>query len=490
MSDDLKALPLDWFQQAMLGLAALIIIYQIAVPPIVGVADNGDWAKVTNAAGLKQIPTDPHEHTRYFTPKLAYGEPGWVGWNPRYWVSGWIAAQVASVLGRPFSRDGLFDMRVIGFLHASVFLVGLGLVMVATQPLHVIPRRLTAAFLVFVFTDVGYVAFLNTFYSQAESLIFLMMTAGFFALAITVQRFQSFIFVGFVISGVAFTTSKPQEAPQVLILAALAVVLARFLKLEKPWRIGIAATLFMILMTAGSFGGASEVVHAPNVFNTVFYDVLRYSPDPAADMAALNLKPEWLGYAGTHAFVENSPLHIAGFREELLGRVDFGSLLVFYFKRPSRLWALLSRRATSGFRLITVHPNFSRESGLPQGAQGRFRVWSDLKKKVLPGSLWTMMAISIAHFGAVVWLWRKRARTPGYRLGLVGFAALNVMAIEAFFIASMGDGPIDVIRQLYSFNAMTDLMLITDATFVTQSLLRIREPDPPATAGGTDKDLC
>ena len=105
------------------------------------------------------------------------------------------------------------------------------------------------------------------------------------------------------------------------------------------------------------------------------------------------------------------------------------------------------------------------------GSQGRFRVWSDFKKKVFPGSLWTMIAIFSADLGAVVWLWLKHARTPAYRVGLMGFAALNVMAIAAFLIASMGDGPIDVVRQLYSFNAMTDLLLITGASFVTQVLV-------------------
>lgn len=470
MFNKLKDLPLDWFQWLMLGLAAATMVYQLAIPPIIGVADNGDWSKITNAAGLKQIPLDTSEHTRYFTPKLAYGEPGWRGWRPRYWVSGRVFARIAAPLGRLVSRDGLFDMRVIGFLHALTLLVALGLVMAGTHSLLAIPRRLTAVLLVFVFTDVGYIAFLNTFYAQAESLIFLIMTAGFFALALTAQRFQRLIFLGFVISAIAFATSKPQEAPQVLILSALAMALARFLRLERPLRMGVAAALLMLIMSAGSYLGASTVLKVPNLFNVVFFDVLRYSPDPMADMAALNLPPDWFGYVGKHAFVKDTPLAIDGFQQELLKRVGFSKLLAFYLTRPSRLWAHLSRRATSAFTLINNQSHFSRESGIREGTHGRLRFWSDFKKRVVPGSVWTLIAIFIVHLGAAVRLWVKHARTSSFRLGLMGFAALNLMATGAFLIASMGDGPVDVIRQLYAFNAMTDLMLITDAAFVTQAI--------------------
>jgi hypothetical protein len=46
------------------------------------------------------------------------------------------------------------------------------------------------------------------------------------------------------------------------------------------------------------------------------------------------------------------------------------------------------------------------------------------------------------------------------------------MAIGAFLIATLGDGTLDIVRQLYTFNTVTDLCLIGDVVFLIEAITR------------------
>ncbi len=462
--------PLDWFGRSVLMLAAVILVFQLAIPPIVGVADNGDWYKIMHPAGFKYA-GDPPNDARFLETRIAFATPDFRSARSRYPVSGRAVALVARIIGPIFSRAGLFDLRVLGLLHAALLLFGLALIIAAAQPLPTVPRRVLSVLLVFVLTDVGYVALFNSFYSQTASLIFLIATAGCFAMMLKAKRLQWIWFASFVVASILFTTSKPQEAPQAILLAALVLSAPRVIKLERPLLVGFAATLLLFAVTAFSFRYTSREVHTPCLFNTVFDELLRHSPDAAADLRAFNLNPELIRYAATNAFQAGTPVRSPEFQTEFFARVDYDDILFFYLARPSRLYALLARRATYAFSLVTGFGNFDSSAGRPEWARSAsFKMWSDLKKNILPSSIWTLIALFIAHAMAVIVLWRRGHPSPRVRLGLAGFVILNLMAIGAFLVCAMSDGTMDIVRQLCAFNAMTDLMLIADAAAISYSV--------------------
>lgn len=143
--------------------------------------------------------------------------------------------------------------------------------------------------------------------------------------------------------------------------------------------------------------------------------------------------------------------------------------MIFYLKHPARLWQLIKRKSEIAFMLVTDYPNFEKgASPLPQSQA--FRMWSDLKKKILPGSPWTLLVFFSGNLVAAV-LCLRGAVAPGRRLGLKAFALLNLMALMAFAVCALGDS-LDTIRHLFIFNALTDLCVIGDVTFVIEVLTR------------------
>jgi len=461
---------LDRFERGMLALAAAILIYQLVIPPVVGVFDSGDWGKIMGPVGLEHLSSDPAEMHQYLNLKSRFVSPWWIN---DYIVTGRFVARIARWIGLVVSKDGLFDLRVLGMVHASLLVGGLALIMLAASALHVIPRRVLAVLLVFVFTDVGYVAFLNSFYSQAESLCFLLITAGFFALIVSGRSWRWWSFLGFVGAAALFAASKPQEAPQAVLLGALALMTARILRPRRATIIGVVAAALIIATAGVCYWKASRLVREPVLYNAFFQELLGNSPDPAADLSSLGLNPALARYAGTYAFVTDSPIHDPTFHAEFFDRMSARGVLFFYLAHPSRFWGLVKRRSASAFTIVTHYGNFEKRAGFPAGTRSAaFKVWSDFKRRAFPGSIWMVLLFFFGSLAIAAFLYLRKAIVPYERLGLLAFGALNVMALGAFLICAVGDGTLDTVRQLYAFNAMTDLCLVAETVGLVELVRR------------------
>jgi len=102
---------------AFLALAATIISYQILVPPVVGLANSGDFSKVTGVFDITTASEDENAWvaTRYeFNPKKHY-------WSEFYSSEHLIMAASVAV-NTVLSKDGYFDLRSIGLIHGALFL--------------------------------------------------------------------------------------------------------------------------------------------------------------------------------------------------------------------------------------------------------------------------------------------------------------------------------------------------------------------------------
>jgi len=358
-------------------------------------------------------------------------------------------------------------------MHAALLLLGMALIISAHNKLQTPSRRVLALLLVWIFTDVGYVAFFNSFYSQTASPLFLILTVGFFALLISSDHKKWTWFAAFVFAALLFICSKPQEAPQAVLLAMIVLLAARSLKTKWATTLGIVSAIGVLVFAIFYYLAGPTEVKNNSLYNAVFQDLLKNSPAPAADLAELKLSNDLLKYAGTHAFIKDSPVSQDWFKAAFYQKVRHEDLLVFYMRHPSRLWSLITRRSAKAFTLVTDYGNFEKRSGFPPATRSSaFKIWSDFKERVIPGSPWTLIILFLGNIAAVILLLVRGPRSSSWHLGLSAFGILNLMAIGAFLIATLGDGTTDIVRQLYAFNAMTDLCLIGDAVFLIEAVTR------------------
>ena len=150
---------------AVLAVAATILSLQLFVPPIVGLADNRDYERVMGYAGFQHTSAVPAErHFSFLRSKYAVVDPGW--FRGGYHSSETLLAFAARGVHLLFAGRALFDIRLMGAIHAVLFLLALAGLIRACRDLTLAARIVAAVLLVFFFTDVGYVAPFNSFYSQ------------------------------------------------------------------------------------------------------------------------------------------------------------------------------------------------------------------------------------------------------------------------------------------------------------------------------------
>ena len=154
--------------------AAAILAYQLFIPPIVGLADQGDFLRTIGRFGwgpqhhgnLEYVYVEPK-----YIPDPQYRSPYWEQANSEY-----IFVGAALLLNKLVSKDGRLDITVAGFVHALVFLAVFARLLWVT-------RRTRARALLWIgalvaLTDAGYAVYWNSWYAEPAFLVFLPAVAG------------------------------------------------------------------------------------------------------------------------------------------------------------------------------------------------------------------------------------------------------------------------------------------------------------------------
>jgi hypothetical protein len=461
-------------------VAAGILVYQVLVPPVVGLADNGDFDRILGPVGFTyQTPDYDARYFRFLTLQYDVGRP----WRPRsYFTSELGLAAVARFYAVGFGMHGVFDVRFLGTLHGLILLAGLALLVAGGRELSPIAHIAWAALLVFVFTDVGYAALLNSFFSTTASLLFFLVLAGVvYSLARTPGSPP--LWAAYWLTALLFVTSKPQESVLAPWLALLAILLAREAGNHGSRRAAIGFGAALCVAAAIYWSGTTIEIRSPTIYNHVFLDILPDSRDIQADLRELGLPSDWASYSGTTAYQADSPFRDPGFRKTLLARVGDRQILRFYLRHPGRLAERL--RAAAG-RAMQLRPrylgNFAASSGARPLAQSQnFAAWSSSRERLAPYGAWLLPAFWLVSLaGAIVVL--RRSTRPRNRCLAAALVALSGMAVTEFLVCVLADSFIDLERHLMSFNAMTDLCLVGDLAWIVSASAALLSDKPPRLA--------
>ncbi|MHB8077720.1 MAG: glycan biosynthesis hexose transferase WsfD [Candidatus Krumholzibacteriia bacterium] len=444
-------------------LVAAVLIRQLLLPPLVGLADNGDFQRVLDPLGLQHRAQAWNE--RYF---------GWLG---RYYVPGpsapvqllssqLLLSGAAVGLGRLLPSHGVFDLRLQGGLQLVLYLLGLALILRAARTFAAPARTVIDGAVLLAATDVAYVAPLNSFYAEAATLVFLALLLGCALLALRDDRSRRFAVPGYLAAAALFTAAKPQNAFLAIPLAAVALAMLPRARGRLP-RVAIAAGA-VALVALGLFlhTRLPWTLRVRNLWNNVFTTILADSPDPRADLAEFGLDPALARFAGVPAFADSIPIEAA------TAAYGFADVLRFHLHHPGRFLRVASACARSAF--VWRDPrlgNFPRAAGRPAGTLATdFAGWSGLEAAVLPRSL-SYLAVFL---GGVLVTGLVAARRHGVGTAAGGTAWLAAMLALAagmqFGICVVGDGLYDIVKHLYLFQLLFDACLFASLAWAAGRL--------------------
>ena len=113
--------------------------------------------------------------------------------------------------------------------------------------------------------------------------------------------------------------------------------------------------------------------------------------------------------------------------------------------------------------------DLAKDAGQPERAQSRrFAVWSDLKFRLRPWTLGIWMALLAGSSAAALASWRRAS--PRGRLARVGLLALCAMASLELAVCAFADAHIELVRHLYVFHAMIDLVFVAAVVWTVQTV--------------------
>jgi len=448
-----------WWGAALFLVASGILAHQLLFLPLVGVADNGDFSRVTDHLGLTQA-TGPADERYFSFVNRSYrtGPPVW----RRNVSSEILLAGVARLAAWPFSRRGTFDLRWLGAVHALAVL-GAGIVLWRASRSLGGMTIVAAAFAVFAFTDVGYVAPLNSFYTQVASLVFLFWAAAFAAIALAGDCRRVWPTAGYFAAALLFVASKPQEAIQSIPLLLFGAYLAR--RRGRRW-IAAGGGALLLIAAAALYAGTRGRFQEGGLYKIVFFEILPHSPDPEGDLRALGLDAASSRWIGTTNYGAQSPFRDPSVRASLFPKLRYGALARLYLTRPARAADALRRGAPDGLELRAKLGNFEKSAGFPPWARSAaYSTWTRIR---LLGSGSAALLLGLFYGGNAILA--GAGRLPA--AARVSLATLVAVGALAFAVCTLSSAHLDLSRKLYVFHAVTDLLLVGDLTIAGRAAMR------------------
>jgi hypothetical protein len=436
--------------RALFAASVVILFAQLMLPPVIGVANNGDFSR---AYGIFHLTMPVADEVRFADTR--YRLDPRVNYFGGFYSSEILLVPPALALNAILSKDGAFDVRFMGLVHGAIFLAAFYLFLTLLTEVPRGLRWLVSGLALAGFGDVMYVAYLNSFYTDVAAYLFLTLSVVLALRALRWKRRADMILLG--VTSVLLVTSKAQHAALGFWLAGFFCVLACQMRIRNArWFTAVLLAISVLWL----WKGTPDEYAARGCFSTIFYHVLPHSRDVDRTLADLGLDQTYRPYIGMVSFSGGSPMGDPRFVAAFRSRVTYRSLAMFLLTHPRDAYVSLRVSLDEAGRQRPAMGNFDASAGLAPYAESQaFAGWSNLKRVLFDrrGSRFLTCFLGTCAAVAVMLICQRRSIPAG---GLAAGLILVGMACTELAIASLADA-MDVPRHHLLFYALFDTLLLT-----------------------------
>lgn len=455
----------------LIGLVLLagLAVYAAAVllgVPCRGVADNLDFFRVTQPAGIEPLEPPPRRPGRFVQCEYADGRADLTELFSSAALFAWAAKHL------PFpSAPGTMAIQQMGFLWLALWLLLVLALVRAGAPLP----ALLAVFVVVI--DPGYLLFWNSFYADAALLFALAGSVALLSLAssdaashLSSGRWNAWATV-LVMLGFVGSWSKMQY---ILFAAVLAVAVVPALAAPpRAWRrLGIVVLLLLMLTLAAArhfFLGSGPRFPWANNYHAVYAGIAQVVAEPNVVLRDLDVPERFHDLPRRDVFsgriAPEHPVHA-----ELADLSRF-RLLAIYATDPQALIGVVSRVQAEMARVRThTRGNYTRSAEHPRKSTydpiWRFGRLRSLLLGHRPWLLWPYLAMVTAACAVAAFRgWNAVRRAGPFLLLLLWFLSQVVVVV-------LGDGFVAFEQHLIGARLALDLLIALTLLELSRSAIR------------------
>lgn len=471
-------------------IVSIILIYYILFKyPSMGVADQGDFDRVMNASGLSLLDSDKanSNFNRFYNYIVT-----------DYKINTSISTLFITILGSSMGHlitfisyickllgQEVFKTQYLAIAYAIMYISSIVFILKNLNIKSKLNLFITALVSIFIFMDGNYIIWFNSLYGEPMMLCTLLFFIGTFlyyvnckyikgeekniASKISLVYIAAFMFLGSKMQ--VFTT-----LPFIIILLGKILWDNRKILTNKKLRL-LEVFLVLIIIYPVQINMVNKNISKDTQYNSVFYGVLNGSKTPEQDLIDLGLNPDMASEQGKHSYLDASEYvkyvpRTEITENEFYSKISNGKLAKFYLTHPKRL--LEGMQYTAGKAFITstglgkAYESYSKE---PIIEFHRFTTWSDFRESKLPNKLWFILSVIIAVATVSIIEFIKNKNNDEIREKIFLLWSLIFIAGIQFPMPYVGNGQADTAKQLYLFNFIFDILLITSALWILFKLI-------------------
>lgn len=428
-----------------------IIVLTIVCTPLFGMSDLSEYTSVFKNIGLYNISDNP------INVSECYGISGTA--NPTSLFELIIVLIIG--LNKLVLSGSVFNIHFLGCTYSIIFILSLYFLQ---KNLRFNKDYLNYGFSVLlgiVFLDLGYIAYFNSFYSEA--MIFVLVIA-MTSLAVSVAHKWSYVkIVLFAFMACVLACMRFSAAVTALVAAAALLVIGFA---DKGKSRVVCSILAVIVAATSVFSMLNPYTSARDVklYNRVYKDLATTSDTALSELGiADRTVPE-------NPTVEDMSAAVSG--------LTYGDICNYYVNHPGKFMDDAESAINNSYFLIQEFAPY-KQTGDYYGIREYTapKIWNFLKKILPPKGALPIFIIIFAYLGIAIREFlrtKKLGDTAKSRMAMFAII-LPVGALAEFVSTVITTGTILISKNMFTFGVYFDLMFITAIMWVACTLLARRE---------------
>lgn len=229
------------------------------------------------------------------------------------------------------------------------------------------------------------------------------------------------------------------------------------------WRLCVViGTILIIMANYTMYFSSPKSLDKVTTFNSVFYGILKNSPDVQNDLVELHLGQELSVLAGRNSYEGNLPIKYNedALEKSFFDKVNKADIMWFYVKHPLRFTWEMEYTANCAFDNNYYNGSFEKTAGnKPMQNNNIFTTYNSIRKTVFPRTLLFIASFYLIYAFLIITKYIKEKKAV-VRFKLCLVLLLIFIGLIQFVLPIVGNGEADVTKQLFMFNVTFDLLLL------------------------------